>query len=126
MLSRHIQKVNKRTNQGVGIKVLMLGVTSEDESLLQASVFREAVIITDRPAISIYLFGQHSYDTVSKIPISRPVSTYQLLSRGLELWNLYAQRAHRKRVPRGKSEVLRPLRLTRRYRRSTFHPQKTG
>jgi hypothetical protein len=94
--------------------------------LLQAGMFREAVIIANRPAVSIYLFRQHSYDTVSRIPVSRPVSTYQLLLRGLELWNLYAQRAHRKRAPRGRSEVLRPLRLTRRYRRSTFHPQKTG
>jgi hypothetical protein len=52
----------------VGIEVLMLRVTSEDESLLQASMFREAVIIADGPAISIDLFGFHSYETVSRIP----------------------------------------------------------
>jgi hypothetical protein len=76
----------------MGIEVLMLRETSEDESLLQASTLREAVIITDGPAISVDLFRKYSYGKVSKI-LSHNSSTLtnflrKSLNRGVSAHNV--------------------------------------
>lgn len=56
---------DKGAYHGMGVEILMFGKTGKHETLLNTKTLREAVIVADRPAVSVYLMRLDTWQQMS-------------------------------------------------------------